>query len=193
MKTPLIALAILALLPACVNVLPERETPEGLYRFGAMDETHRLSASVVVREPEASRVFAGRALAAEDDTGALRVLRDVQWTDNATRLMQIALVEILDGSGTDVAFASETGAPADFELTWRLADFTLSGETARCRLQATLLNGRNRSIVAQTTIVTEAIALDPSNGARAKALADAGRACVSETGAFVAERTQSVE
>jgi cholesterol transport system auxiliary component len=38
-----------------------------------------------------------------------------------------------------------------------------------------------------------AIALDPSNAARAKALTDAGRACVSELAGFIAQETRAPE
>jgi cholesterol transport system auxiliary component len=43
--------------------------------------------------------------------------------------------------------------------------------------------------VAQTTVETTAIALDSSNAARAKALTDAGRACVSELAAVIVDTT----
>jgi cholesterol transport system auxiliary component len=180
-----------AAVSACVSVLPEKETPKGLYRFGPMDQAHRLDASVLVREPEASRLYSGRAIASEDADGALRLVRGVAWTDSATRMMQYALIDTLGGPGGRVAIATETGATADFELAWRISDFTLKGTEARCRLEATLLQGRTRKILAQTTIATGAVALKDSNAARAKALTDAGRACVSEVGAFVADHTQA--
>lgn len=180
-----------ALLTACVSVLPQPSAPDALYRFGPMPQAHRLDASVTVREPEASRLFSGRALAAEDDSGALRLLRGVEWTDSTTRMMQVALLDMLGGAGRNAAVASESGAPADFELVWRISDFTLSGETARCQLDATLLKGRSRGVVSQTSVATTAIALDKSNAARARALSDAGRACVSEIGAFVADQARA--
>ncbi len=46
---------------ACVSVLPEAETPEGLYRFGAMPVHESVDATVIVREPDASRLVGGRA------------------------------------------------------------------------------------------------------------------------------------
>jgi ABC-type uncharacterized transport system auxiliary subunit len=162
-----------------------------VYRFGPMDQTYRIDGSIVVREPEASRLFAGRSIASEDGQGALRLLRGVEWTDGATRMMQIALIETLGGIGGQVAVAADTGAPTDYELAWRISDFTLQDTTARCRLEATLLEGRSRKVLAQTTVATSAMALDASNAARAKALTDAGRACVSEIGAFVADRVNA--
>ena len=175
-------------LSACVSVLPEQKAPEGLYRFGPMEALHMIDASVVIREPEASRLFGGRAIAAEDSSGALRLVNGVEWSDSATRMMQVALLDTLGGSNGGVAVASDTGAPTDYELAWRISDFTLSGITARCQIEATLLEGRSRKVLAQTNVSTTAIALDSKNAARAKALTDAGRACVSDIAAFVAER-----
>tara|TARA_R110002111_G_scaffold1195_6_gene8387 strand:- start:1219 stop:1809 length:591 start_codon:yes stop_codon:yes gene_type:complete len=180
-------------LTACVSVLPEQKAPEGLYRFGPMDALHMIDASVVVREPEASRLFGGRAIAAEDSYGALRLIKGVEWSDSATRLMQVALLDTLGGDNGGVAVASDTGAPTDYELAWRISDFTLSGTTARCRIEATLLEGRTRKVLAQTNVSTSAVALDGNNAARAKALTDAGRACVSDVAAFVAERAVAPE
>tara|TARA_R110000787_G_scaffold60673_7_gene137576 strand:- start:582 stop:1172 length:591 start_codon:yes stop_codon:yes gene_type:complete len=180
-------------LTACVSVLPEQKAPEGLYRFGPMDALHMIDASVVVREPEASRLFGGRAIAAEDSSGALRLIKGVEWSDSATRLMQVALLDTLGGDNGGVAVASDTGAPTDYELAWRISDFTLSGTTARCRIEATLLEGRTRKVLAQTNVSTSAVALDGNNAARAKALTDAGRACVSDVAAFVAERAVAPE
>ncbi|KJS36585.1 MAG: hypothetical protein VR74_12120 [Hyphomonas sp. BRH_c22] len=180
-------------LSACVSVLPEQKVPEGLYRFGPMEALHMIDASVVIREPEASRLFGGRAIAAEDSSGALRLVNGVEWSDSATRMMQVALLDTLGGINGGVAVASDTGAPTDYELAWRISDFTLSGTTARCRIEATLLEGRSRKVLAQTNVSTTAIALDSKNAARAKALTDAGRACVSDIAAFVAERAVAPE
>jgi ABC-type uncharacterized transport system auxiliary subunit len=187
-----LAAALLAALPACVSVLEQPDPPEAFYRIGPLDPVHPLGASITIREPEASRLFSGRTIAAEDETGALRIVRGVQWTDNATVMMQGALLDSLSNDGAHAALPSETSGPAEFELAWRLTEFTLIGETARCRLDATLLAGRTRTVEAQTTLATTALALDGSNAARAKALTDAGRACVSELAAFISERTNGV-
>lgn len=180
-------------LAACVSVLPEQKAPEGLYRFGPMEALHMIDASVVIREPEASRLFGGRAIAAEDSSGALRLVNGVEWSDSATRMMQVALLDTLGGENGGVAVASDTGAPTDYELAWRISDFTLSGTTARCRIEATLLEGRSRKVLAQTNVSATAIALDSGNAARAMALTDAGRACVSDIAAFVAEKASAPE
>lgn len=179
-------------LAACVNVIERAEAPEAYYRIGPMQPMHRLHASVTIREPEASRLFSGRAIAAEDGNGGLRIVRGVQWTDNATQIMQTALLDSLGGEGQYAALPADSSGPTDFELAWRVSEFTLYGETARCRLDATLLKGRKRVVVAQTSVATSAISLDATNAARAKALTDAGRACVSELASFIAQETRAV-
>ena len=193
MVRAMVLMIVAASLAACVSILPEKKAPEGLYRFGPMEPMHSLDASIVIREPEASRLVGGRAIAAEDSDGALRLVKGVEWTDSATRMMQIALLDTLGGGDGGIAVASDTGAPTDYELAWRISDFTLSGTTARCRIEATLLEGRSRKVLAQANVSTTAIALDSRNAARAKALTDAGRACVSDVAAFVAEQAVAPE
>lgn len=180
-------------LAACVNVIERPEAPEAYYRIGPMQPMHRLGATITIREPEASRIFAGRSIAAEDANGGLRIVRGVQWTDSATQMMQTALLDSLGGEGQNAALPANSSGTTEFELAWRVSEFTLSGETARCRLDATLLKGRRRAVVAQTSLVTSALALDTSNAARAKALTDAGRACVSELASFIAQETRAEE
>lgn len=185
----LIVLASLAGLAGCVSVLPKPEAPDAYYRIGPIQPLHELKATVRIREPEASRLFSGRTIAAEDETGALRVVRGVQWTDNATEMMLGGLLDALNGEGEHAALPTGASGPTEYEVTWRMSEFTLYGETARCRLDAALLKGRSRAVISQTTVSTTAVALDKSNAARAKALTDAGRACISELASFIAEET----
>ncbi len=174
-------------LAACVSVLPEPKVPQGLYRFAPMEVVQDLDASIIIREPDASRLVAGRAIAAEDSAGALRLVPNVEWTDSATRLMQMAMLDALDGQGEGKAFPPETGAVAAYELSWQVTDFTLSGTTGRCRVRATLLDGASRSVLDQTVVSASANAAGKSNADRAKALGEAGRACVSDVAAFVSQ------
>lgn len=191
-RTLMIAAGLVSL-AACVNVIERAEAPEAYYRIGPMQPMHRLQATITIREPEASRLFSGRAIAAEDGNGGLRIVRGVQWTDNATQMMQTALLDSLGGEGRFAAMSADASGPAEFELAWRVSEFTLYGETARCRLDATLLKGRRRAVVAQTSLATSAVSLDATNAARAKALTDAGRACVSELASFIAAETRAEE
>lgn len=185
----LIVSAGLAGLAGCVSVLPKPEAPDAYYRIGPIQPLNQLKATVRIREPEASRLFSGRTIAAEDETGALRVVRGVQWTDNATEMMLGGLLDALNGEGEHAALPTGASGPTEYEVTWRMSEFTLYGETARCRLDAALLKGRSRAVISQTTVSTTAVALDKSNAARAKALTDAGRACISELASFIAEET----
>lgn len=185
----LIVSAGLAGLAGCVSVLPKPEAPDAYYRIGPIQPLHELKASVRIREPEASRLFSGRTIAAEDETSALRIVRGVQWTDNATEMMLGGLLDALNGEGEHAALPSGASGPTEYEVTWRMSEFTLYGETARCRLDAALLKGRSRAVISQTTVSTTAVALDESNAARAKALTDAGRACISELASFIADET----
>ncbi|MCA8901012.1 MAG: membrane integrity-associated transporter subunit PqiC [Hyphomonas sp.] len=181
-------LPLALVMTACVSVLPPPDVPEGLYRFGAMPAEHSVQSTVLVREPDASRLFGGRAIASEDSTGALRLVRGVEWTDSATRMMQLALLDSLGGEGARAAVSAESGAQADYELSWRLSDFTLAGTNGRCSLEATLVDARTRAVVAQANVSTSASASGSDNPSRAGALIEAGRACVREVGDFVAEK-----
>ena len=96
-------------LAACVSVLPEPKVPQGLYRFAPVETVYDLDASVIIREPEASRLVAGRAIAAEDSAGALRLVPNVEWTDSSTRLMQMAMLDALEGQGAGRAVPLDDG------------------------------------------------------------------------------------
>ncbi len=174
-------------LPACVSVLPDQEPPNALYRFGPMEPVHTMQTTVLVREPEASRLVGGRQIAAEDASGAIRYVPGVEWSEAATRMMQTAMLDRLGGQGSGAAVAAGAGVRGAYELTWRVSDFTLSGQTARCRIEATVLNGSGRTLVAQKTFSTRAEADGPRNADRAQALTEAGRMCVNDVAAFVAE------
>lgn len=174
-------------LAACVSVLPEPKVPQGLYRFAPMETAYDLNASVLIREPDASRLVAGRTIAAEDSSGALRLVPNVEWTDSSTRLMQMAMLDALQGQGAGKAIAPETGAPAPYELSWQVTDFTLSGTTGRCRVRATLMDGGSRDVLDQIVVSNSASANGGSNADRAKALGEAGRACVNDVAAFVSQ------
>lgn len=190
MIRPLI-LAVAALsLGACASVIPQRDPADALYRLSPLDPAYKLSASVTVREPEASRLLAGRSMAAEDDTGAMRYVRSVQWTDRSTSLMQEALLDLLGGEGSNVALPAQAGALTDYEFSWRISDLTLKGDTARCRLEGTILKGQERTVFRQAAIATSANARGSSDAARAEALVEAGQACAREAAGFIAEATR---
>ncbi|MAN44889.1 MAG: hypothetical protein GYB49_07020 [Alphaproteobacteria bacterium] len=175
-------------LTACVSVLPEQKVPDGLYRFGPMEAEYDLQASVIVREPDASRLVAGRAIAAVDETGTVRLVPGVEWTDSSTHLMQMAMLDLLKGPGGDTAISPNSGGLADYELFWTVMDFSLAGTTGHCRIRASLLDGSSRAVLEQTVVSTSAEATGKGNPARAQALSEAGRKCVRDVAAFVSEK-----
>lgn len=183
----LMSMAALAL-AGCVSVLPEQQVPEGLYRLGPMTSDVALFADVTVREPDASRLVGGRAIAAEASDGAIRFVPGVEWAEASTRMMQLALLDQLSGSDAGgTALAAGAGATATYEVSWRLSDFSLLGNTARCRLEVTLLNRSGRP-VAQKTFTPQQTAASDRNADRALAMKAAGQACVSEVAAFVSAK-----
>ncbi len=190
MIRPLILAAAALSLAGCASIIPQRDPASALYRLSPLDPAYTLSASVTVREPEASRLLAGRSMAAEDDTGAMRYVRTVQWTDRSTSLMQEALLDLLGGEGSHVALPPQAGALTDYEFSWRISDLTLKGDTARCRLEGTILKGQERTVFRQASIATSANARGNSDAARAEALVEAGQACAREAAGFIAEATR---
>ena len=183
------AVILLFVATACTSILPEPDVPDTLYRFDAPEMAFELDTSILIREPEASRLFAGRAIASEAPDGSLRIVRSVEWSDRATRMMQTALLDSFSG-GQGVALSSETGATAIHELSWRLVDFTLQGDEAVCRVRATLLTGRSRAMIEQVDVESRISANSASDGQRARALADAGRDCARQVALFISETTK---
>lgn len=185
----IIALASITFLTGCVSVLPEPETPDALYRLGPVDPSDSIvfTRSVVVREPEAPRILSGVDMVARDDQGALRLVKGVEWADRVPRLFQMTLLDHLGGRDGGFAVLPETGARAEYELSWRLSEFSLEGNLAIARAELTLLDGKSREALRQLTVSGESRA-DSSNASdRANALAQAGRDIVRQAAAFIAE------
>lgn len=191
LKSSLILFCASLALAGCSSIIPTPEPASALYRLSPLEAAYDLGASVTVREPEASRLLAGRAMAAEDESGAMRYVRTVQWTDRATSLMQEALLDLLAGEGSNVALPAQAGAVTDYEFSWRISDLTLKGETARCRIEATILKGQERSVFRQASISAETTAQGRTDAARAGALVEAGRACARDAAAFISEATRT--
>lgn len=189
----LILSASVIALAGCAGVLPSPEPADALYRFGPLEPVYQLEASVTVREPEASRLLSGRTMAAEDSSGAMRYVRSVQWSDRSTSLLQEAVLDQLGGRDGNVALPAQAGAVTDYEFSWRISDLSLKGDTARCKLEGTLLRGTKRSVYRQTAISTSAEARGRTDASRAFALVDAGRACTREVAAFIADAAKPVE
>ena len=186
MKFRLLIAASAVLVSACVSVLPEPEVPNGLYRLGNIQPSASLTRNLVVREPEGGRVFGGKTLASESEDGALRLIRGAEWAEPASRMLQIGLLDAFGTDGGGVAVEKGVGAPGELELAWRMSDFTVSGVTARCELELTLLNGRTREPIMQRHVETVASVESNKPGDRANALAEAAEECIQETASVIA-------
>ena len=185
----IVVLACALSLSACLSIIPEPEAPNALYRLGPLesDTARTLEASVNIRQPEAPRILAGTEMVARDAEGAIRLVENVEWADRSTRLLQLALLDHLGGTGEGLAVLPESGARTDYELSWRLSDFVLEGRDAIARIELTLLGTRDRKPIAQTVVSTRVGAEGSSNGARATALAEAGRQAVVLAADFLAK------
>lgn len=187
---PIAALAGLALLSACVSVLPEQQTPSALYRLGDVPPVAELDANLVVREPMAERVLGGQDMVVESADGGLRLIQGVEWAGRLTRLMQGGMIDALSGEGDGIAVPELAGAPGAYELSWRIKDLTLfSGEggadRAVCALDLTLMEGRSRAPVSQGKVRTEVAVSARAPERRAQALSQVARDCLAEAAVFV--------
>ncbi len=190
-RRSLFTLIGLAALGGCLSVLPEPSAPGALYRIGQMETSSQLAAHVVIREPEAPRLFAGRDMVVEGADGGLRLVAGAEWAGRYTRLVQIALIDSLSG-GDGMALEASSGAPGDYELSWRVSEIAVSGNRARCALDLTLLDGRTRAPVAAAKVSAEGRSSGNAPGERAQALSVASRACVAKAAAFVATNASAV-
>ena len=196
MMRHIITLVLVFSLGACVSLVPEPETPNALYRFGPNDEIAglALSRSVIIRQPEAPRVLAGVEIAARDEAGAVRVIKGAEWADRAPRLLQLTLLDMLNGDGRGHALLPESGALADYQLTWRLSEFSLAGRTATASVEYVLIDAQTRKAISQETVSVDVEARGGSAPERAEAMAEAGRRAVEEGARFlVAELGPSVQ
>ncbi|MEM9667630.1 MAG: ABC-type transport auxiliary lipoprotein family protein [Pseudomonadota bacterium] len=182
-------------LTACLSLIPEPDAPLALYRLGPVkgDVARNLPASVIIREPEAPKILAGDALVSKDDRGALRLVKGVEWADRSTRMMQLTLLDFLDGEGDGLAILPESGGRAEYELAWRVSEFSLQGGDALARLELTLISSDRRLPIQQTTVSSRIPSLGSSVSARAQALSEAGRDVVAQTADFLSEEIAAAE
>lgn len=175
----------------CVSLLPEPKVPDALYRLGPVDPDASivLERSLVVRQPEAPRILSGVDIASRDNRGAVRLVDGVEWADRAPRLFQLTLLDYLGTDGNQLALLPETGARADFELTWRISELALEGDTAIARVQVTVLDGQTRKPLWQKMVSSRLAASSSTSAGRAEALAEAGRDVVRQTAVFIADVT----
>lgn len=192
MKRLMLAVVAVMSLSACVSLLPEPKIPQALYQFGPIDTSDQVAIynSILIRQPEAPRLLAGVDIAARDNSGAIRLVEGAEWADRAPRLFQMTMLDYLSSEGEGAALLPETGARADFELAWRISEFSLLGNRATARVELTLLNGRDRKPLAQRTVESEVTSRSDEPALRAEALAAAGRDIVRQAALFTVDNMQ---
>ena len=180
--------ASLATLASCVSVLPEQPRPQAVYTIPTPQTLASLESNVVIREPDSPRLFGARMITSRASDGGLQVVQNVAWAERATRMFQVALIDAFASDGPGLAVDNVTGVSGQYELYWRVSDFSLQGSVGNCTLQLTLLDGRSREPIAQESVSATSTAGGENELARARALADAGRQCVELAAGFVADR-----
>ena len=196
MRRTLVLLPALLMAASCVSVLPTPEAPTALYRIGPVDpiEGISLASHVIITEPEAPAIVGSRAMSVQDEDGGFAVLRSAEWTDSATRLLQLGLLDALSGAeGQGLAISGDMAARADYELRWRIADYAIRGETAHCDLSLTLLEARSRRPVAQTSISTSESVGSRRPTDQAEALQRVGRQSLTQAAEFIRDEVERAE
>jgi cholesterol transport system auxiliary component len=175
-------------LTACVSVLPEPEAPQALYSIEAQIERPGLTHVLTVREPEAARLVSGQGLVSEAPDGGLRLVPGVEWAGPATRQMQFAIIDSFKPGAMGNAVAPELGIAADYELASRIVGLKLRGQTAHCSIVVSLIDSRDRTLVARREIQAQSDAVSSSARDRALALSAAASECADQVSAFAIER-----
>ncbi|MCF6328600.1 MAG: ABC-type transport auxiliary lipoprotein family protein [Henriciella sp.] len=181
-----IVLAAVLSVVGCVSVLPEPETPDALYRIEAAHMRQDLPVNLVVREPDAAQIVAGQALVSVDASGAMRLVRSVEWSGRSTRLLQLALIDSFLMTGDGAALLPETAVTAQYELISRVRAFELRGEEAVCEFSVSVVDTGMHLLVEQAEVSAQRTARSDRAPARAAALKSAGEACVAQMAEFAA-------
>lgn len=182
-----------SLLSACVSVLPEPERPDALYEIAATQDLTGLNHDLIVREPEAPRLMAGQGMVSEGADGGLRLIAGVEWSEPATRQIQLAMIDSFKTGEAGNAVLPELGVLADYELASQLSILRLEGETAVCKMVVSLIETQGRSLLARRDIRASQLANGGGTSARAKALKTAASDCATQASAFAIETLQGVD
>jgi ABC-type uncharacterized transport system auxiliary subunit len=185
-------LALSSALGGCFSVLPEPQIPSALISLPAdraQAPADPLRADVSVYPPDSTRAFAGVDIAVRTDQEMV-YLGDVRWVDSAPRLLQNAVVDSLaKAGGNGRAVTAQIGARVDYEVRWRIVDFSVSRDTGPVRVEVavSLLDALTRRMVAQETFSATGSPSDRSPRARAAALALAAQSVADQVATFVAK------
>lgn len=181
----LASVALLFAVSGCVSVLPEPNVADALYRIDAQADGPELASSVTIREPEAPRIFAGTAMVSEDATGALRLVRGVEWAGPATRQFQLALIDSFSQAGAS-AVLPEAGIATNYEVSSRLATFGFVRDQAVCTVSVDLVDMSKRTSVKSGTITATAPLDEGVASSRAQVMKSVAQQCVAKVSEFIA-------
>lgn len=181
------ALAASVMIAGCVSVLPEPTTPDALYRVETQTKLDGLSADLVVREPEAPRLIAGQGMVSEGADGGLRLIPGVEWSGNATRQIQLAMIDNFDVDTGRHALLPELGVAARYELATHLKTLHVQGDAARCVMTVSMINAQSRHLMRSKEVRSTHIADSNSSRDRALALQAAASDCAAQAAAFSIE------
>lgn len=184
---PLITLGLgTLLLSGCVSVLPEPVVPEALYRLrdsagGAQGQPVSLPVNITVYEPDGSSLLLSRDIVFEEADGALSVVRDAQWSDPASRLLQALLLDRLfiqtpDSQG--LALSDATGVLSPVDMRWQARDYMVRENEAVVAFRVTLLSGRTRKVLSQFEVRNSVPYIGKPNEEGVLALIEASRGAV---------------
>ena len=179
--------AAIALLGACVSVLPEPATPDALYRIEAQSQIDGLAHNLTIREPESPRLIGGQGMVSEGSDGGLRLIPGVEWSGPATRQIQLAMIDSFGTGGAGNALLPELGVLTDFELATELSLLRLEGETAICKMMVSLISTQDRSLIARTAVEARERADSQRASDRAAALRQAASMCAAQASQFAIE------
>jgi ABC-type uncharacterized transport system auxiliary subunit len=185
--------AILA--AGCVSVLPKPNVPLALIELPASRAkapATPLRADVAVMPPDSGRAYSGVDIAVRAEQ-ELVYLADVRWADAAPRLLQGAVIESLSKAGGDGQVApAQLGARVDYDLRWRVVDLSTGYDVApvHVEVEASLVDSRNRRIVAQQRFSADGTPTSAKPRDRAAALAIAAQTVADQVAAFVTEKAE---
>lgn len=177
----------------CVSVLPEPATPDALYAIDAPGVRQTLVADLIIREPEAPQIVAGRALVSEDTSGAIRLVASVEWAGRSTRLLQLALVDSFAIDGAGAALLPETGVATAYELSSRVQAFELRGDQAVCEISVVVLSTFGNSLIQQGEVSASQPVTSRAAADRAGAMKAVAEQCVAEMAAFATDVVEQSE
>jgi ABC-type uncharacterized transport system auxiliary subunit len=142
--------------------------------------------------PDAGRAYAGVDIAVRSEQEVV-YLADVRWADNAPRLLQGAVIESLSKAGGDGQVApGQLGARVDYDVRWRVIDLSTGYGVApvRAEVEASLVDSRNRRIIAQQRFSATGVPTSAKPRDRAAALAIAAQSVADQVAGFVADKAE---